>query len=47
MKNIKLQNFLKAIFIYPILLLAVLLIFLINDMTIKETYEDVTRGFFR
>lgn len=48
MKNKQLQNTLKAIFIYPIcLFIALPIIYLFNDMDIKETYKDIFKGFFK
>jgi hypothetical protein len=48
MKNYKIQNILKGVFILPIvLLLALPLLWLFNDMTIKETTKDLFKGFWR
>jgi len=48
MKNYKLQNTLKALFIFPIVLLIVLpLLWLFDDMTLKDTYKDLFKEFWR
>jgi len=48
MKNHKLQNTLKALIIYPIiLLLALPIVWILNDMSFKESYKDVFKGFWR
>jgi hypothetical protein len=48
MKNYKLQNVLKTIFIFPIVFfIALPLLWIFNDMGIKETWKDLFKDFWR
>lgn len=48
MKNHKVQNVLKAVFILPIVLVMVFpWFYLYNDLTLKETWDDMFKDFWR
>lgn len=47
MKNRTLRNVIRAITIYPIALMVVPIIYMFNDCSFKESYNDVFMNFWK